>query len=46
MIATGRDAVTVAWWLPTFPGLAILMTVLSINLVGERLCDILDPKTT
>jgi peptide/nickel transport system permease protein len=46
MIATGRDAVTVAWWLPTFPGLAILMTVLSINLVGDRLRDILDPKTT
>ena len=45
MIATGRDAVTVAWWLPTFPGLAILLTVLSINLVGDRLRDALDPKT-
>ena len=36
MIALGRNFVTVAWWLPTFPGLAILMTVLAINLVGDR----------
>lgn len=46
MIAQGRDVVTVAWWLPTFPGLAILVTVLSINLVGDRLRDALDPRTT
>jgi peptide/nickel transport system permease protein len=45
MIAQGRDVVTVAWWLPTFPGLAILVTVLSINLVGDRLRDVLDPRT-
>jgi peptide/nickel transport system permease protein len=44
MIALGRDFVTVAWWLPTFPGLAILLTVLSINLVGDRLRDALDPR--
>ncbi|MEX2146011.1 MAG: ABC transporter permease [Candidatus Rokuibacteriota bacterium] len=44
MIALGRDFVTVAWWLPTFPGLAILVTVLSINLVGDRLRDALDPR--
>ena len=44
MIALGRDFVTVAWWLPTFPGLAILITVLSINLVGDRLRDALDPR--
>ena len=44
MIALGRDFVTVAWWLPTFPGLAILMTVLAINLVGDRLRDALDPR--
>jgi peptide/nickel transport system permease protein len=46
MIALGRDFVTVAWWLPTFPGLAILVTVLSINLVGDRLRDALDPRVT
>jgi ABC-type dipeptide/oligopeptide/nickel transport system permease subunit len=46
MIALGRDFVTVAWWLSTFPGLAILVTVLAINLVGDRLRDALDPRTT
>jgi ABC-type dipeptide/oligopeptide/nickel transport system permease subunit len=45
MIALGRDFVSVAWWLPTFPGLAILLTVLAINLVGDRLRDALDPRT-
>jgi ABC-type dipeptide/oligopeptide/nickel transport system permease subunit len=44
MIALGRDFVSVAWWLPTFPGLAILLTVLAINLVGDRLRDALDPR--
>jgi peptide/nickel transport system permease protein len=44
MISLGRDFVTVAWWLPTFPGLAILLTVLAINLVGDRLRDALDPR--
>jgi len=45
MISLGRNFVTVAWWLPTFPGLAILLTVLAINLVGDRLRDALDPRT-
>ena len=44
MISLGRDFVTVAWWLSTFPGLAILLTVLSINLVGDRIRDALDPR--
>jgi peptide/nickel transport system permease protein len=44
MIALGRDFVSVAWWLATFPGLAILLTVLAINLVGDRLRDTLDPR--
>ena len=44
MISLGRDFVSVAWWLPTFPGLAILLTVLAINLVGDRLRDALDPR--
>jgi len=46
MIALGRDFVSVAWWFPTFPGLAILLTVLAINLVGDRLRDALDPRVT
>jgi peptide/nickel transport system permease protein len=45
MISLGRDFVSVAWWLPTFPGLAILLTVLAINLVGDRLRDAVDPRT-
>ena len=45
MIALGRDFVTVAWWLATLPGLAICLTVLAINLVGDRLRDALDPRT-
>jgi ABC-type dipeptide/oligopeptide/nickel transport system permease subunit len=44
MIALGRDFVSVAWWLATFPGLAILLTVLAINLVGDRLRNALDPR--
>ncbi len=44
MISLGRDFVSVAWWMPTFPGLAILLTVLAINLVGDRLRDALDPR--
>ena len=44
MISQGRDFVSVAWWLPTLPGLAILLTVLAINLVGDRLRDALDPR--
>jgi len=44
MIALGRDFVSVAWWLATFPGLAILLSVLAINLVGDRLRDALDPR--
>ena len=46
MISLGRDFVTVAWWLATVPGFAILLTVLAINLVGDRLRDALDPRTT
>jgi len=44
MISLGRDFVNVAWWLPTLPGFAILLTVLAINLVGDRLRDALDPR--
>ncbi|MBI3327424.1 MAG: ABC transporter permease [Nitrospinae bacterium] len=44
MIALGRDYINIAWWLSTFPGVAILLTVLAINLVGDRIRDVLDPR--
>ena len=44
MIADGRDLIVVAWWIAMFPGLAIMMTVLSLNLLGDWLRDYLDPK--
>ncbi len=46
MISMGRDYISIAWWLSTFPGLAILLTVLAINLVGDRIRDVLDPRVT
>jgi peptide/nickel transport system permease protein len=46
MISLGRDYIGIAWWLSTFPGLAILVTVLAINLVGDRVRDVLDPRVT
>lgn len=46
MISLGRDYINVAWWISTFPGLAILLTVLAINLVGDRVRDVMDPRTT
>ena len=46
MIALGRDYINVAWWLSTFPGIAILLTVLAINLLGDRVRDVLDPRMT
>jgi len=44
ILTSGKDNITVAWWLSLFPGLAILITVLSYNLVGEGLRDALDPR--
>ncbi|NEN75839.1 ABC transporter permease subunit [Pelistega sp. NLN82] len=44
MLATARDYISSAWWVVTFPGLAILLTVLAINLMGDGLRDALDPK--
>ena len=44
MIADGRDLIVVAWWIAMFPGLAIMLTVLSLNLLGDWLRDHLDPK--
>lgn len=44
ILTAGKDNITVAWWLSLFPGIAILITVLSYNLVGEGLRDALDPR--
>jgi peptide/nickel transport system permease protein len=44
MLADGRAYVASAWWLATFPGIAILITVLSINMIGDWIRDVLDPR--
>jgi peptide/nickel transport system permease protein len=44
MLSESRDFLYVAWWLATFPGAALALTALGINLVGDWLRDILDPK--
>jgi len=44
MLADGRQYITYAWWLATFPGLAIMLVVLGTNLMGDWMRDWLDPK--
>jgi peptide/nickel transport system permease protein len=44
MIADGRDYISTAWWVVAMPGLALFITVIGINLVGDRLRDLLDPR--
>ncbi|WP_412057455.1 ABC transporter permease subunit [Bartonella sp. DGB2] len=44
MLADAREFISSAWWIVTFPGLAILILVLAINLMGDGLRDALDPK--
>jgi len=44
MIADGRELIVTAWWVSMFPGLAIMLTVLSLNLLGDWLRDHFDPK--
>ena len=44
MVADGREYLTSAWWVTLFPGLAIMLVVLSFNLFGDWLRDTLDPK--
>lgn len=43
-LAMSRDYLREAWWMSTFPGLAIMLTVISVNLLGEGLRDALDPR--
>ena len=45
MLADGRDYMSVAWWVATMPGIAITALVLSINTLGDRVRDILDPRS-
>ena len=44
MLADGRDYLTVAWWMATLPGVAITATILGVNLVGDWMNDVLDPR--
>jgi dipeptide transport system permease protein len=44
MLAEAREFITSAWWVVTMPGIAILVTVLAINLIGDGLRDTLDPR--
>jgi peptide/nickel transport system permease protein len=44
MIADGRKYLREAWWFSTFPGIAILLTVLAFNLLGDGLRDVMDPR--
>jgi len=45
MISVGRNYLPDRWWMATFPGLAILVTVLGFNLLGDGLRDVLDPQS-
>jgi peptide/nickel transport system permease protein len=45
VLSEGRKYLRVAWWLAVFPGLAIMSTVLAINVFGDALQDLLDPRS-
>ncbi len=44
MLSEGRDYLRDAWWISTFPGLAIMLTVFGVNMLGDGLRDVLDPR--
>ena len=44
MVADGRTSLDFAWWVSTFPGIALLVVVIATNLVGDGLRDVLDPR--
>ena len=44
MLADGRDYLTTEWWIATLPGVAIAVTILGVNLVGDWVRDVLDPR--
>jgi peptide/nickel transport system permease protein len=43
-LSDGRNFLSIAWWMTTFPGMAIMATILSINLLGDGLREVLDPR--
>jgi peptide/nickel transport system permease protein len=45
MLSTGRNYVGTAWWIATFPGVALFLLVLAINLIGDHMRDRLDPRS-
>ncbi|HNX90272.1 MAG TPA: peptide ABC transporter permease, partial [Candidatus Omnitrophota bacterium] len=44
ILTVGKNYIDYAWWLTVFPGVSILLTVLSFNLIGESLREMLDPR--
>ncbi|HEX9246979.1 MAG TPA: ABC transporter permease [bacterium] len=44
MLSEGRDYLRDAWWISTFPGMAIMLAVLGVNMLGDGLRDVLDPR--
>ena len=44
MVADGRDRIAIGWWISAMPGIAIMLTVLSLNLLGDWVRDALDPR--
>jgi peptide/nickel transport system permease protein len=46
MLSTAQQYITTAWWYSLFPGLAIMVTVLGYNLLGDSIRDVLDPQTS
>jgi peptide/nickel transport system permease protein len=46
MVAEGQDYFLTAWWVVTFPGIAILVTAFAFTLLGDGLRDLMDPKRT
>jgi peptide/nickel transport system permease protein len=44
MLADGRAFLDTAWWIAFFPGVALMLTVLGVNLLGDWLRDVLDPQ--
>jgi len=44
LIAEGHDVLIQAWWIATFPGAALALTVIAVNLLADGLRDVLDPR--
>ena len=44
MLSSARGFIRTAWWMSTFPGIAIMLIVLALNLFGDGLREILDPR--